>query len=169
MVKQKEAISLGVRVIIIRGNRVLVVRQQKSNGQDVYILPGGGIESGEDIFAAAKREVAEESCLKIKAKQLLYLKELFGPNLRSFEFYVLGKIVAGKLNLGHDPELAKNHQVLKQIIFIPIKDLKKLRFYPQELRVKLEKDRRKKFRNIAVHLGVQRFTPKQHKRLFGSK
>ena len=94
-------------------------------------MPGGGIKSGENIFAAAEREVAEESCLEIRAKQLLYLKELFGPNLHSFEFYVLGKIKAGKLSLGYDPELAKNCQVLKQIIFIPIKDLKKYVFTPR--------------------------------------
>ncbi|MGC9049210.1 MAG: NUDIX domain-containing protein [Patescibacteria group bacterium] len=169
MVKQKEKIGLSARVIIIRGSKVLVVRQQKPNGRDVYILPGGGIKPNEDIFTAAEREVAEESCLKIKVLRLLYLKELFSPNLHSFEFYVLGKVMGGKLDLGYDPELAKKRQVLKQIVFVSIKALKKLRFYPQELRIKLEKDSRRKFKNIAVHLGVQRFTPKQYKRLFESK
>jgi len=169
MTKQKQTINLGVRVIIIQNNKVLVVCQRKPNNQDVYILPGGGIHTNEDIFTAAKREVQEESCLKIKPVKLLYLKELFGPNLHSFEFYVLGKIISGRLKLGHDPELSHDSQILKKIIFVPFKDLKKLKFYPQELRIKLVKDWQKKFKNIDSYLGVQQFTPKQFQRLFNKK
>lgn len=169
MPEQKEKISLGVRVIIIQNDKILVVRQEKANGRDVYILPGGGIEEGENIFVAAEREVEEESCLKTKVLKLLYIKELFSPDQHSFEFYVLGRVTGGKLELGYDPELSKDHQVLKKITFIPLKDLKKIRFYPQELRVKLRKDWMRKFKDAAVHLGVQKFSPKQYKRLFAHK
>lgn len=167
MYRQKKTISLGVRVIIIHGDEVLLVQQQKPNGRDVYILPGGGIYPNEDIFVAARREVWEESYLRIKPLKLLYLKELFGPNLRSFEFYVLGKIIGGRLGLGRDPELSDSSQVLKKITFVSLKDLKNLRFYPQELRIKLAGDWRKRFKNIDVYLGTQRFTPRQFQRLFG--
>lgn len=169
MKKRKEQISLGVRVIIIRGDKVLIIRQRKPNGRDVYILPGGGIEASEDIFTAARREVFEECSINVKVQKLLYIKELFAPDLRSFEFYVLGKMLSGKLGIGYDPELPQDDQVLKQIIFMPINNLKNIRFYPQELRTKLAKDYKKRFKNITIHLGVQRFTPKQYKRLFGSK
>jgi len=169
MSKQKEAISLGVRAVIIQNDKILVVRQEKPNGRDVYILPGGGIEKEEDIFTAAEREIEEESRLKIKALKLLYIKELFSPNQHSFEFYVLGRVTGGRLELGCDPELSKDHQVLKKITFILLRDLEKLRFYPQELRIKLKKNWMRKFKDAAVHLGVQRFSPKQHKRFFGHK
>ncbi len=169
MSKIREKISLGVRVIIIKNGKVLVVQQSKPNRQKVYILPGGGIKEGEDIFTAAEREVREESCLKIKAEKLLYLKELFGPNLHSFEFYILGKIRGGKLNLGCDPELSKNHQVLRKIIFIPLRELREIKFFPQELRTKLKEDWQKKFKNITVYLGTQRFSPREYRHLFGSK
>ncbi len=169
MPKVQEKISLGVRVIIIRNNKVLVVKQTKPNGQKVYVLPGGGIKKGEDVFTAAEREVKEESCLKIRPQKLLYLKELFGPNQHSFEFYVLGEIKEGRLCLGCDPELSKARQILKSVLFIPLEDLKKINFFPQELRVKLKNDWQKRFGDITAYLGVQRFSPKQYKHLFGPK
>jgi len=168
MSEAKEIINLGVRVIIIQNNKILVIRQTKPNGRDVYILPGGGIEKGEDIFTAAEREVKEEGRLKIKAQKLLYVKELFGPNLHSFEFYVLGKTLGGRLKLGYDPEKG-NAQVLKNILFMPLNKLKNLSFHPKELKTKLEKDNRQSFKGTSIYLGAQRFSPKQFKRLFGTK
>ncbi len=144
------------------------MRQRKTNGREVCILPGGGIEASEDIFAA-RREVFEECSINVKVQKLLYVKELFAPDLRSFEFYVLSKILSGKLGIGYDPELPQDDQVLKQIIFMPINNLKNIRFYPQELRTKLAKDHKKRFKNITIHLGVQWFTPKQYKSLFKSR
>jgi hypothetical protein len=78
-------------------------------------------------------------------------------------------MLSGKLGIGYDPELPQDDQVLKQIIFMPINNLKNIRFYPQELRIKLVKDYKKRFKDVTVYLGVQRFTPKQYKHLFGSK
>jgi ADP-ribose pyrophosphatase YjhB (NUDIX family) len=169
MKKRREQISLGVRVIIIGGDKFLIMSQRKTNGREVCILTGGGIEASEDIFTAARREVFEECSINVKIQKLLYIKELFAPDLRSFEFYVLGKMLSGKLGIGYDPELPQDDQVLKQIIFMPINNLKNIRFYPQELRAKSAKDHKKRFKNITIHLGVQCFTPKQHKLRFGSK
>ena len=167
MAKRKEKIGMSVRVVIIKGNKVLIIRQQKHNKRNVCIFPGGMIERGEDIFAAAVREAKEESCLKIKPQRLLYLKEVFAFHLHGLEFYILGKIVSGRLSLGCDPELPKDGQVLKEVGFKPMKDLKKLSFYPQELRTKLYQDWRRKFKNTPIYLGTQRFSPKQYRRLFG--
>jgi len=62
---------LGVRAIIIKENKVVLVRQEKANGRDVYIFPGGGIEENKDIFSAVQREIKEETSLEIKIKKLL--------------------------------------------------------------------------------------------------
>lgn len=169
MLNKKEIINLGVRVIVIQNNEILIVKQRKPNGRDVYVLPGGSVNPNEDIFSAAKREVWEETCLKIKTIKLVYLKELFGPNLHSFEFYILGRIIGGCLNLGCDPELPKNSQILITVKFVPLKNLGKLNFYPRELRTKLIRDKQRGFKNINIYLGTQRFTEKQFKRLFGKK
>jgi 8-oxo-dGTP diphosphatase len=143
MKKRREQISLGVRVIIILGDKVLIIRQRKTNCREVCILTGDWIEASEDIFTATRREVFEECSINVKVQKLLYIKELFAPDLRSFEFYVLGKMLSGKLSIGYDPELLQDDQVLKQIIFMPINNLKNIRFYPQELRAKLAKEHKK--------------------------
>ncbi|HEV8677226.1 MAG TPA: NUDIX domain-containing protein [Candidatus Paceibacterota bacterium] len=48
----------GVRVILIRDGRVVLVRHWLS--QNVWTLPGGGIDKGESPSDAGKREVWEE-------------------------------------------------------------------------------------------------------------
>jgi len=54
-------LTLGVRVMMIRrtpqGSEVLLVRQTYIAG---WFLPGGGVQRGETLDAAARREVAEE-------------------------------------------------------------------------------------------------------------
>lgn len=58
------------KAIIVRdGNQVLALQRQTDNGEEIWDLPGGGLEKGEDIDRALKREVAEETQLIIEALQ----------------------------------------------------------------------------------------------------
>ena len=166
---KKLDISLGIRVILIKGDKILVVKQRKPNGRFVHILPGGGIEEGENIFTAAKREIEEETNLKIEPLKLLYLKEIFDPYRRSFEFYVLAKIKAGKATLGYDPEKDTDDQCLSRVYFVSLDRLKDINFYPQELRTQLKKDWQRNFENISAYLGCQKISPVQYRRLFGNE
>lgn len=45
--------------LLIHGGRVLLVRQQK-NGRAYWLLPGGGVEEGEELQDALLREITEE-------------------------------------------------------------------------------------------------------------
>jgi 8-oxo-dGTP pyrophosphatase MutT (NUDIX family) len=49
--------TLGVRVAAIEGERVMLVRHTYSPG---WLLPGGGVDRGETVFDAARRELREE-------------------------------------------------------------------------------------------------------------
>ena len=51
-----------VRGVIIKENKVAMVYSRK---YDYYKFPGGGIESGEDIITALKREILEETGLTV--------------------------------------------------------------------------------------------------------
>ena len=48
-----------VSVILRREGRILLVRQEKP-GREYWLLPGGGVNAGESLVDALRREVAEE-------------------------------------------------------------------------------------------------------------
>ncbi len=50
-------LTMGVRVMMIQDGKVLLVRHTYMNG---WWMPGGGIDRGETLDAAARREAAEE-------------------------------------------------------------------------------------------------------------
>ncbi len=50
-------LALGVRVMMVRGGQVLLVRHTYTDG---WYMPGGGVQRGETMDAAARREAAEE-------------------------------------------------------------------------------------------------------------
>lgn len=56
-------LTLGVRVILLRGSSVLLVRQTYMDG---WFLPGGGLKKGETFEQAARREASEEVGAEIK-------------------------------------------------------------------------------------------------------
>ncbi|KAF3796607.1 hypothetical protein EJ110_NYTH01739 [Nymphaea thermarum] len=55
---------LGVGAVVINSNKEVLVVQEKSGhfrGSGVWRIPTGVVEEGEDVFAAAEREVKEET------------------------------------------------------------------------------------------------------------
>lgn len=48
--------------VVVRDERVLVIERRK-DGRSYCVLPGGGVEAGEDLRAACRRELLEETGL----------------------------------------------------------------------------------------------------------
>ena len=61
-------LTLGVRIMLIRGGRVLLVRQTYMHG---WFMPGGRIEKNETTERAARREAAEEAGAELHSISLL--------------------------------------------------------------------------------------------------
>jgi ADP-ribose pyrophosphatase YjhB (NUDIX family) len=57
---------VGVGVVVLREGRVLLARRGKAPRAGDWSLPGGAQKLGETVFAAARREVAEETGLEIE-------------------------------------------------------------------------------------------------------
>ena len=62
----------GVRVILLDGNQRMLLVRQRHEGKDIWMVPGGGIEEGENAVEAGIREVREETGLDIGIDRLLW-------------------------------------------------------------------------------------------------
>ncbi|OLF55298.1 NUDIX hydrolase [Pseudomonas chlororaphis] len=69
-------------VICAQGGQILFVRKARSK----WVLPGGKVEPGESLAAAAIRELREETGLD--ANEVLYLLEFEAGNVRHHVFEV---------------------------------------------------------------------------------
>ncbi|WP_051280624.1 NUDIX domain-containing protein [Anaerovorax odorimutans] len=129
----------GVRVIVPdEMGRILMVKQ-RHEGRDIWMVPGGAIEEGENALQAAVREVEEETGLKIKVKRLLWhVEEVSQERGQRFVNFFLAEIIGGMAKLGSDPEFDEDNQVLKELRFFTRKELCKLPIvYPEYLKTEL--------------------------------
>lgn len=109
----------GVRIIIPdEEKRVLMVCQHHEN-KDIWMVPGGGIEEGEDAVQAGVREVLEETGLEIEMGPLLWhVEEVSEERGQRFVNFFMGRLTGGHMQLGMDPEFDDNHQVLREVRFM---------------------------------------------------
>lgn len=73
-----------VRVIVRRGDRILMVQHQDAEGL-FWILPGGGVKPGETLEQAAVREVWEEAGARCRIVRRLTLP----PGVTGMQGYAL--------------------------------------------------------------------------------
>ena len=68
--------QLAVSAAIFRDRKVLLVRRARSPAKGFYSLPGGRVEFGETLQAALRREVEEETGLKVEIIGLASWREV---------------------------------------------------------------------------------------------
>lgn len=67
-----DAPRVAVGAVVIHQGKVLLVLRNKAPAKDMWAIPGGSVDLGETLQAAAEREVLEETGLLIKAGQVIY-------------------------------------------------------------------------------------------------
>ena len=75
----RQGIRLVARAAIVRDDAILLVAFDDENGFH-YNLPGGGVEPGETLYDAVRREVREETAVEVEVKELLFVYECFPPD-----------------------------------------------------------------------------------------
>ena len=117
-------IRLRAAVILIEGDRILLVKHSKGD-REYWVLPGGGVEGGESLADAATREIREETNLEIKPNKLAFISEAIPADKHRhvIDFFFTGEIISGEIKKGKD-------RILKDVRFFSVSDLHKIRFYP---------------------------------------
>lgn len=81
--KNKYDIHIRVRAgsLIIKSGSILLVEYNVDDGLGLhYVLPSGGVNPGESVIDAVKRETREETCIDVEVGRLAFIHE-YVPHL----------------------------------------------------------------------------------------
>ena len=96
------------------GDRLLLVNHKTLSNANFWAPPGGGIEFGESLEVALKREFREETGLEIDGLRFAFGTEFIRDPLHAIELFFSVKRTGGDLIRGYDPEL----QIIQDVKFI---------------------------------------------------
>jgi 8-oxo-dGTP diphosphatase len=114
---------LGVSVAVWRDDGVLLVKRGRAPFAGLWSFPGGGVELGERLEEAARREVREETGIDIAIIRQIDRAEIIARDGdgRIERHYVLivfaGRLIGGEVNAGDDAAEAR---------FVPVSDFARL-------------------------------------------
>lgn len=97
-----------VRAIIVEQGKILLIK--KIFPDCIYwVFPGGGVEEGEDVTEALKRECLEELGITVEVQEL-FTKEVSQKKETEgeMEYFYTARIIGGALGKGVGPEYEPN-------------------------------------------------------------
>jgi 8-oxo-dGTP diphosphatase len=111
-----------VRVLgrLVEDGKTLMVRiRPGTTSEPFWALPGGGVELGETLEEALKREFREETGLEVEVGALVDVGEFIRLPWHAVEVTYDVRRVGGHLRLGSDPELPEDRQMILELAWIP--------------------------------------------------
>lgn len=116
-------IRVRINALIYKNESLLLIKHRNIGPQnELWIPPGGGLEFGESIEDALKREVLEETGLSVKTYDYQFIYEFINPPLHAVEIFFRVKKYSGEIKLGRDPELG-NDQIIEEVKFVTFHDI----------------------------------------------
>jgi 8-oxo-dGTP diphosphatase len=105
-------------------NKILVIKHL-GLGQLGYLwsVPGGGVNFGETLTDALKREFLEETGLTIRVNRLCSVSEFMEMPLHAVELFYEVDIIGGHLQKGTDPEMPHHAQIISEIAWLSLPEL----------------------------------------------
>ncbi len=82
---------VAVRAIVVRDNKLLLVKLKPYNGKEknYYCTVGGGLDEGESLVDGLKREVLEETGVEAQVGKLLFVQQYIEDANDCLEFFFL--------------------------------------------------------------------------------
>ncbi len=129
--------KVGVGVIVLRDEKVLLGKRKNAHGNHTWNFPGGHLEFGEEIIDCARREVFEETGLKIiNPKVGSFTNDVFKEDRKH---YITVFVICSSEN--GDPKIMEPEKCeswdwfdwdnLPEPLFLPIQNLLKQEFVPE--------------------------------------
>lgn len=127
---------VGIGIIILKDNKVLLLKRKGSHGTGTWAFIGGHLEQGETVEEGAKREVTEEVGVTIKnLKRAGYTEDFFKDEEKHYiTLFIIAEIDRGKVK-NMEPE--KSTEVkwfdwdnFPKPLFKPVSNLRKTGFNP---------------------------------------
>jgi 8-oxo-dGTP diphosphatase len=110
------------QAVVIKNNKILMVKQYVQRGDIVWNFPGGGIEEDETPEFACVREVKEETGFEVVVGRLLHKKD--------HKYTYLTEIIGGSLQL--DKSIRDNDDII-DLAWIELNDEEKFDDYTRPI------------------------------------
>ena len=126
-----------VRAIIFLEGKLVTLKRVKSN-ETYWVFPGGGVEEGESLEEALKREIMEEVSLEIEVQDLVFEYHFKTDHQDDDEYFYNCRITGGKLGEGNGPEYQpdSHYQGTHEIVLLSLNEIKNLDLRPMEMKKK---------------------------------
>ena len=98
---------VGVGVVLVDQGRILLVQRGHEPNQGLWAVPGGKVELGESLTAAAVREVMEETGLSVEVGDLIWAGEHISEHGHIVLIDFLGSVIGGRLAAADDADRAE--------------------------------------------------------------
>lgn len=113
--------------VVLRQHDTVLLMHYRYGETDVFALPGGNPDPGEDLEATLERELQEELGIEIQVFQMLFCGVVTGGDGRRED--VLHCVFLGEL-FGGIPTLNPDQTTARAVVWKPIDELADLNLYP---------------------------------------
>lgn len=123
-----QVIRIKASALILRDEKILLVEFDDESGVH-YNMPGGGVQTGESVIDAVKREAKEEASVDIEVGPLAFVYEYM--NSRAPHFHGINLIFDCKLKEGSVPSFPEHPDSNQTgVRWVPFNTLNEIVLYP---------------------------------------
>ena len=117
--------------------------------------PGGGLKGTETIFECGKREIKEETNLKVGLDKIVYIRQFIFHKQKenNIDVYIISSSHKGRISIKGIVGKGEDEHYIKQVKFFSKKELKNIKAFPSVIMEEMWEDYKKGFPAIKF-LGI---------------